>query len=67
MDEAPPAEVCAGLAGGPPAEVVAQLRSAGAAVVMTASSGSAAGLRAALPADVRPLVLDGGRVLPLKA
>lgn len=47
------------------AEVVARLRAAGAAVVLTANAGSAAALQAALPGDVRTLLLDGSlRPLP---
>ena len=49
----------------PAAEVVARLRAAGAAVVLTANTGSAAALQAALPGDVQPLLLEGGRLRPL--
>ena len=48
-----------------PAEVVARLRAGGAAVVLTSNAGSEAGLRAALPSDVRPLLLEGGRLRPV--
>lgn len=43
-------------------EVVARLRAAGASVVLTANSGSAAALRATLPSDVHAVTLEGGRL-----
>jgi hypothetical protein len=46
------------------AEVLKKLQEAGASVVLTSNSSSAAGLRAALPAEARSLVLEAGRLKP---
>jgi hypothetical protein len=46
------------------AEVVEKLREAGASVLLTSISSSAAAFKAALPAEVQSLVLEAGRLKP---